>query len=64
MKLNFLISDLTKDSNDKFVGKTDFEFDKMIPNPQVGVPYYLAFMMFNKKMRTTASLIKTWKDRV
>ena len=34
--------------------------DKMIPNPQVGVPYYLAFAKFNqeveeRKMSTTTT---------
>ena len=60
MKLNFLVSD----GNAEFVGKTDFEFDKMIPNPQVGVPYHFAFLMFNEKMRASASITKALKNRV
>ena len=46
-------------------GKPNLE-DKMIPNPQVGVPYYLAFVKFNQEVEerkistTTPSSKDVW----
>ena len=44
-------------------GKSNLE-DKMIPNPQVGVPYYLAFVKFNQEVeeRKMSTTIPSSKD--
>ena len=46
-KLQNLTSDALEEED---VVKDELFEDKMIPNPQVGVPYYFAFMMFNEEV--------------
>ena len=55
-KLQNLTSDALEEED---VVKDELFEDKMIPNPQVGVPYYLAFMMFNEEVEEHWMLTST-----
>ena len=54
------LQNFTSDAfQDEEVEKDELFEDKMIPNPQVGVPYYLAFMMFNEEVEEHWMLTST-----
>ena len=55
-KLQNLTSDALEEED---VVKDELFEDKMIPNPQVGVPYYFAFMMFNEEVEEHWMLTST-----
>ena len=54
------LQNFTSDAfQDEEVEKDELFEDKMIPNPQVSVPYYLAFIMFNEEVEEHWMLTST-----